>query len=84
MSDSIRLLDETEAAEYLRVAVATLRRWRWTGKNVPFVKLGGCVRYDVEDLNAYIETCRRASTSDPGPEATPSALSGAVRAEAAP
>lgn len=64
---SIRLLDEREAAEYLRVAVGTLRRWRWAGKPPAFIKIGGRVRYDVQDLDALITAGRRSSTSDPGP-----------------
>ena len=61
-----RLMTESDAAEYLRVKVATLRRWRWAGSGVPFVKIGGCVRYDAQDLDTFIEAGRRTSTSDPG------------------
>ena len=68
-NEPIRLLDEHEAAEYLRLAVATLRRWRWAGKELPFVKVGARVRYDMQDIDAYIAAGRRTSTSDPGPGA---------------
>lgn len=60
------LLTETEAAEFLRVAVATLRRWRWSGRAPRFVKIGNRVRYEVAALNAVIEDGRRTSTTDPG------------------
>ena len=63
------LMTESDAAEYLNLAVSTLRRWRWAGRDVPFIKIGGCVRYDVNDLDAYIEAGRRTSTSDDGTKA---------------
>jgi predicted DNA-binding transcriptional regulator AlpA len=68
-NDSVRLIDEHEAAKRLGLAVATLRRWRWVGRDPRFVKIGGAVRYDPSDLDAFIEAGRRTSTSDPGPEA---------------
>ena len=59
-------MTESDAAEYLNLAVSTLRRWRWAGRGVPFIKIGGAVRYDLQDLDGYIEAGRRFSTSDPG------------------
>ena len=67
MNDVVgRLLTEHEAAEYLRLAVATLRRWRWAGKPPGFLKIGTAVRYDPGVLAEFIEAARRTSTSDSG------------------
>ena len=60
------LLDEKEVAKTLNVKVATLRRWRWAGKGPRFLKIGGAVRYDPADVQAFIEAGRRCSTSDDG------------------
>ncbi len=60
------LLNENEVAGTLNVKVATLRRWRWAGKGPRFLKIGGAVRYDPADLQAFIEAGRRRSTSDDG------------------
>ncbi len=60
------LLTETEAAALLGLKVATLRRWRWAGKGPRFLKIGGAVRYDPADLEAFISAARRISTSDDG------------------
>ena len=68
-STEARLINEHEAADYLAVRVATLRRWRWAGRGPCFVKIGSAVRYDPQDLAAFIDAGRRTSTSDPGPEA---------------
>ncbi len=62
-----RLLKEGEAAKILNLEVATLRRWRWSGRGPRFLKLGGAVRYELADIEAFIEASRKASTSDPGP-----------------
>ncbi len=63
------LVNEHEAARVLGLSVKTLRRWRWAGREIRFLKIGAAVRYDPADLAAYIEAARRRSTSDPGPEA---------------
>ena len=64
-----RLLTENEVADVLHVEPTTLRRWRWAGSGPAFVKVGNAVRYDPDDVSAFIEAGRRISTSDPGPEA---------------
>ena len=63
------LLTEHEVAARLALRVATLRRWRWAGVGLPFIKIGSCVRYDPRDVDAFVETSRRQSTTDPGPKA---------------
>lgn len=55
MSDA-RLLDAKAAARYLAVSVSTLQRLR-----LPVVRIGRAVRYDVRDLDAYIERLRGAA-----------------------
>ena len=60
------LLNETEAAAVLNLAVPTLRRWRWSGHGPRYAKIGRAVRYDPAELRAYIEQSMRCSTSDTG------------------
>lgn len=60
------LLNEHEAASRLGLAVATLRRWRWSGHGPRFAKIGRAVRYDPVELRAYIDAQTRRSTSDVG------------------
>jgi predicted DNA-binding transcriptional regulator AlpA len=60
------LLNEHEAAAVLKLAVPTLRRWRWSGHGPRFAKIGRAVRYDPAELRAYIEAQTRRSTSDTG------------------
>jgi excisionase family DNA binding protein len=56
-----------QVAEALGVATGTLAKWRMTGLDGPrFLKFGSKVRYDVADVETWIETRRRRSTSDSG------------------
>ncbi len=66
VANDARLVKEQQAADYLGLCVATLRRWRWSGKGPRFCKIGGAVRYDPADLEAFIAAARRRSTSDLG------------------
>ena len=62
------LVKDGKAAEILDLEVATLRRWRWKGCGPRYLKLGGAVRYELAEIEAFKEASRRASTSDPGPQ----------------
>ena len=60
-----QLLNTQQAAEFLGVSVAFLERDRWAGARVPFIKVGSrAVRYHLKDLEYYVESCRRLSTSE--------------------
>jgi helix-turn-helix protein len=48
-----RFVDEYFVAEELGLSVYTLRHWRQLGRGPRFRKFGACVRYDVNDLEAY-------------------------------
>jgi hypothetical protein len=61
------LLTEQEAAALLRVSVKAVQGWRYHGAGPRFVKVGRCVRYRPEDLQAFVLAALRTSTSDPGP-----------------
>lgn len=64
------LMTEAEAANILRVRVATLRKWRITGMGPRFVRVGvHLVRYDPADLAAFVDLGRRTSSSVVGPAA---------------
>ena len=58
-----RLLTAEEAAAYLGVVPRTLRTLRETGR-LPAVKLGEKIlRYDLRDLDDYIESVRRGGVA---------------------
>lgn len=58
------LLTEHEVATHLNMRVTTLRRWRWAGRGPRFLKIGGAVRYDPNDIEDYVKRARCRSTSN--------------------
>lgn len=66
--DPHELLTEYQAAKLLGCSVHKMRRDRWAGGGVQYVKLsdGGAVRYRRSDLDARITSRIRRSTSDSG------------------
>lgn len=59
--------NEQEAADYLGgIPVSTLRYWRTVGGGPVFIKIGHRVRYDTRDLDDYLASRRRESTSREG------------------
>lgn len=60
----VRHLNQEDLAERWNISTRTLERWRWIGEGVRFVKIGGRVRYRLDDIEAYEEQQLRTSTSD--------------------
>lgn len=58
-----RPLTTQEAAEALGVRPCTLEAWRSRGTGPRYVKLGRAVRYRAADLDDYIESRTRTSTT---------------------
>jgi len=52
-----RLIAIAEAAEYLAVSVSTLYGWVWQ-RRIPFVKVGRAVRFDLAELDQFIDANR--------------------------
>jgi hypothetical protein len=52
-----QLLDNTEAADFIRVTPHTLETWRAAGRySIPYTKVGGKVFYFAEDLVAWLQS----------------------------
>jgi len=51
--NGVRLLTVRQAAEYLGTTPATLYTKVWR-REIPFIKLGRSVRFDLDDLNQLI------------------------------
>ena len=54
------------AAKHLGLSVSTLNKLRVFGGGPVFLKLGRRVAYDVADLDEWLASKRRSSTSDDG------------------
>lgn len=55
-------LNQKQLASRWSVSEATLERWRSDGIGPVFLKLLGQVRYRLEDIEAFEESCLTSST----------------------
>lgn len=50
-----RIVKEKKAAEYMDVSGALLQRDRWRKGNIPFLRIAGAIRYDLDHLDRYMD-----------------------------
>lgn len=55
-------LTPSEAAQFLGFRTNTLAVWRCHGKGPIYHKTGGRVRYELQDLEDYFQSCRVHTT----------------------
>lgn len=61
-----KLVNEEIAAAYIGCSIHKMQRDRRTGSAIPFIKVGRSVRYDVNDLDEYLQKRKFNSTSQYG------------------
>ena len=60
-----RLLADPDAAYYIGMSVSFLRQSRMEGRRVnrspgpPFIKIGRAIRYDLQDLDIWLQANRK-------------------------
>jgi len=57
-------LRTADAAAYCASSKSTFDKYRLTGEGPAYIKLGRVVVYDLEDLDAWLASHRRLSTSE--------------------
>lgn len=62
----MKLLDVKEIASMLSVKPSTLYQWAELGQ-IPCIKLNGCLRFDLEDIQKWIKACKKAGDSGYNP-----------------
>lgn len=58
-----RLVTEFEVAEWIRLSVKTLRKWRTQGNGPPFIKANGSVRYRALTVESWLAERECSSTT---------------------
>jgi DNA-binding transcriptional MerR regulator len=58
-SSTMKLLSTKQVSEILDLPESTLRYWRCAGLGLPYVKLGGRIKYDEADVHAYVKVNKR-------------------------
>jgi predicted DNA-binding transcriptional regulator AlpA len=53
-----KLLNNSEAAEFLGMSPDTLPRWRWAGIGPAYLKVGRSIKYRRADLEAFLNESR--------------------------
>ena len=48
------VLNEKDLAKRLSISVAKLRKDRIQKRGIPYIKIGGSVRYAMKDIEAYL------------------------------
>ena len=48
-------LSEREVSKVTGLAIQTLRNWRHRRRGFTYIKIGRCVRYDPEDVEAFMQ-----------------------------
>ena len=57
----MELKTREEAAEYLGVSLSTFKKFM---RNIPHIQLGRLVKFDVKDLEAYLESKKVGGSND--------------------
>jgi len=65
-----QLLTIREAAHYLAVSVSTLYGWVWQ-RRIPFVKIGRALRFDPQDLQAFVDANKQVPRQEPSSDSRP-------------
>lgn len=63
-NNGLSLLSAEQVADLTGLALDTLAQWRSQRRGIPYLKIGRAVRYDLNDVQAYLRGCR-VSVSDP-------------------
>ena len=61
-------LSERQVAEALNLSVRTLQHWRLEGRGPLFVRIGRAVRYPQGEIEKFLKSMLRQSTSDAAEE----------------
>jgi hypothetical protein len=59
----VNLMTEQEVSKRLNVSVASLRRWRLLNRGPQFLKVGSLVRYQPEELDAWLASLPTGGTA---------------------
>jgi predicted DNA-binding transcriptional regulator AlpA len=59
MSSSLldQLLDERDVSRLLKMSLASIRRWRVSGRGPAYLKIGTSVRYTPQSVSEFLKSC---------------------------
>lgn len=76
----MKLVGVKEISELLSVKTKTLYQWAELGQ-IPHIKINGCLRFDVIDINQWIKNCKNQAESGYNPLSKLEAQKGGKKSE---
>jgi len=61
-----KLVDVKYLSDFLSVKASTIYQWAELGQ-IPCLKIKGCLRFDINDINAWLDACKKGIVSDYNP-----------------
>jgi hypothetical protein len=58
MQNKLQLIDEKELSRITRRALSTIRNDRHLGRGIPYIRIGRSIRYNLYDVQSYLESHR--------------------------
>jgi predicted DNA-binding transcriptional regulator AlpA len=62
ISKPSEIMTEHEVAAFVKMSIATVRRWRLFRTGPKFVKIGSAVRYCRQDVDTWLNSCAATAT----------------------
>lgn len=62
----MKLLTVKEVSEILKAKPKTIYQWAELGQ-IPSVKLNGCLRFELDDIKEWINSCKKEAASSYNP-----------------
>jgi excisionase family DNA binding protein len=62
----MKIITIKELSELLKINKKTLYNWAELGQ-IPCIKLNGCLRFNVDDIHAWITSCKKDPDSSYNP-----------------
>ena len=76
----MKLVGVKEISEMLSVKTKTLYQWAELGQ-IPFIKMNGCLRFDLSDIMQWIKNCKNKSESSYNSLSKLEARKGGIKSE---
>ena len=76
----MNLLTVKELSNLINIKQKTLYQWVELGQ-IPYIRLNGSIRFDLGDIRAWVEGCKREAQAGYNPAAKLEAPKGGIRAK---
>ena len=53
-----KLITDIELSEIIGLSCQTIRKHRWLKSGLPYIRIRRTVRYDIDQVEAYLKKCR--------------------------